>query len=64
MDKKPTDNKTDKKQENLENLKFKINEFGQIESNIPTEKLNEFLDENLEDLKLKNRKEESTDQDS
>ncbi|NBC06279.1 MAG: hypothetical protein GVY26_03695 [Bacteroidetes bacterium] len=42
----------------LEGFKIKINEFGEITSSYDVEKLNKFLNKNLEDKKLKNRKEE------
>jgi len=43
--------------EELKGFDIKINEFGEIISNFPIEKLNEFLDENVEDKKLKEKKE-------
>jgi hypothetical protein len=42
----------------LEGFRIKINEFGEITTSYDVEKLNEFLNENVEDKKLKNRKEE------
>ena len=39
----------------LKGFDIKINEFGEITSNIGVEKLNEFLDENVEDKKLIDR---------
>lgn len=42
----------------LEGFKIKINEFGEITTSYDVEELNEFLNENVEDKKLKNRKEE------
>lgn len=39
----------------LKGFDIKINEFGEIVSNFEIDKLNEFLDENVEDLKLKDR---------
>ena len=44
--------------EDLEGFDIHINEFGEIVSNRPIEKLNTFLDENVEDKKLKGRKQE------
>ena len=41
----------------LKGFDIKINEFGEIVSNFPIEKLNEFLDENVEDKKLKEKEE-------
>jgi len=60
MDKKKS-NESDQPKEKAEDqdkvkgLELKINEFGEVVSNVPTEKLNEFLDDNLEDRKLKDR---------
>ncbi len=39
--------------EELEGFDIKINEFGEIISNLPIDTLNEFLNENLKDKKLK-----------
>lgn len=38
----------------LEGFEIKINSFGEIKSNINIEKINEFLNRNLYDKKLKN----------
>lgn len=43
--------------EELKGFDIKINEFGEIVSNFPIDKLNEFLDENVEDKKLKEKEE-------
>lgn len=40
----------------LEGLDIRINEFGEIVTNYQIEKINEFLDENVEDKKLKDTK--------
>jgi hypothetical protein len=40
----------------LEGFDIKINEFGEIKSNLGIEKLNEFLNENVEDKKLTEKK--------
>lgn len=45
--------------DDLKGFDIKINEFGEITSNIKVEKLNEFLDENVEDKKLVDRDESS-----
>lgn len=42
--------------EELEGFDIKINEFGEITSSKKVDELNEFLDEHVEDKKLKNRK--------
>lgn len=39
----------------LKGFDIKINEFGEIVSNFSVDKLNGFLDENVEDKKLKDR---------
>ena len=41
--------------EELKGFDIKINEFGEIVSNFPIEKLNEFLDENVDDKKLRGK---------
>jgi hypothetical protein len=41
--------------EDLHGFEMKINEFGQIITNTPIEKLNNFLNKNVEDKKLKDR---------
>lgn len=41
--------------DDLKGFDIKINEFGEITSNVKVEKLNEFLDENVEDKKLVDR---------
>lgn len=42
--------------EELEGFDIKINEFGEITSSLDVEKVNQFLDQNVEDKKLKGRK--------
>ena len=39
----------------LEGFDIRINTFGEIQSTLKIEKLNEFLDKNLSDKKLKNK---------
>lgn len=39
----------------LKGFDIKINEFGEISTNLDVEKLNQFLDKNVEDKKLKGR---------
>ncbi len=46
-----------KKNEKEEKFDIKINEFGQIVTSYSIDKINEFLDENVEDKKLKDREE-------
>ncbi len=58
MPKKKTDKDSSTIKKNLENFDIKINEFGEISSTIDIEKLNSFLNENVEDKKFKDVKEE------
>jgi hypothetical protein len=44
--------------EELKGFNIQINEFGQIISTLPVEKINTFLNENVEDKKLKSSDEE------
>lgn len=39
----------------LEGLDFKINTFGEIQSTMDLDKLNKFLDENVDDKKLQSK---------
>lgn len=41
----------------LDGFEVSINQFGELQSNMPIEKLNKFLDENVEDKKLEDREE-------
>jgi len=45
--------------DDLKGFDIKINEFGEITSNIGVEKLNNFLNENVEDKKLIDREDSS-----
>jgi hypothetical protein len=49
--------------DDLKGFDIKINEFGEIVSNVKVDRLNEFLDENVEDKKLVDREDsmENTD---
>lgn len=42
----------------LKGFDIKINEFGEITSNLNIERLNEFLNEKVDDKKLRERKDE------
>lgn len=57
--KKPKDGKPEVHKD-LQGFNIRINEFGEIITNFEIDKLNEFLDENLSDKKLRER----ADQDS
>ena len=52
MAKKKKNTKTEKDEDKFD---IKINEFGQIVTSYSIDKLNAFLDENVEDKKLKDR---------
>ena len=39
----------------LEGLELNVNSFGEISSSMPIDKLNKFLNKNVEDKKLKDR---------
>ncbi len=52
--KNPKDGKP-KMNEELKGFEIKINEFGEIKSNMDVNKLNDFLNRNVEDKKLKDR---------
>jgi hypothetical protein len=51
-------NKDPKTHDDLKGFDIKINEFGEIVSSYSVEKLNSFLDENVEDKKLKEREDD------
>lgn len=44
--------------DDLSGFNIKINEFGQMETNLPIDQLNEFLNKNVTDKKLKSTSEE------
>ncbi len=44
--------------EELDGFTIKINAFGEMETTIPVDKLNEFLNENVDDKKLNGGEEE------
>lgn len=43
--------------EELKGFKMEINSFGEISSSLPIETINDFLNKNVEDKKLKEREE-------
>ena len=57
MSKKKTSTQKPTVNEDLQGFDIKINEFGEITSNFKVDKINEFLNENVEDKKLKERDE-------
>ena len=44
--------------EELDGFNIKINEFGEMETTVPIERLNSFLNDKVEDKKLSNSEEE------
>ncbi|SMD42663.1 hypothetical protein SAMN00777080_1225 [Aquiflexum balticum DSM 16537] len=55
MAKKAKKEETPKVHKDLEGFKMNINSFGEISSSFPIDKINEFLNKNVEDKKLKDR---------
>lgn len=55
MAKKPKKEENPKVHKDLEGFKMNINSFGEISSTFSIDKLNEFLNQNVEDKKLKDR---------
>ncbi len=55
---KKKDDKKPKVHEELKGMNIEINSFGEIKSNIDIDKINEFLNKNVEDKKLNNSSEE------
>ncbi|MEL7123362.1 MAG: hypothetical protein AAFO07_28200 [Bacteroidota bacterium] len=47
--------KKDQEKEGLKNFNITINEFGEVVSNMDVEDLNDYLNNNVEDKKLKDR---------
>jgi len=64
MAKKTPKKKASNVHNELEGFEIRINEFGEIISNFEVDRINEFLNENVEDKKLqeKQEKEENIDQ--
>ncbi|NNE30497.1 MAG: hypothetical protein HKN16_12735 [Saprospiraceae bacterium] len=56
MSKKEKGDKKPQLHKDLKGFDIHINEFGEIVTNKPIENLNEFLDEHVEDKKLKDQK--------
>lgn len=55
MAKKPKKEENPKVHKDLEGFQMNIDSFGEISSSFPIDKLNEFLNNNVEDKKLKDR---------
>lgn len=56
--KKKEDNKKPNVHNELTGMNIEINSFGEISSNIDIDKINDFLNENVEDKKLNDRKDD------
>lgn len=56
--KKKEDNKKPSVHNELTGMNIEINSFGEISSNIDIDKINNFLNENVEDKKLNDRKDD------
>ena len=54
--KKNKDDKKPKVHKDLGNFEFKIDSFGEVSSNLNIDKINDFLDKNVEDKKIDNDK--------
>jgi hypothetical protein len=57
MAKQPTKKKKPKVHKELDGLEVSINQFGELKSNMNIDKINEFLNKNVEDKKLLDRDE-------
>lgn len=55
MSRKKKDDKTASVHPDLEGFNIKVNSFGEIESSFNIEKINKFLDKNVDDKKLRDR---------
>lgn len=55
---KKKEDKASKGDKNLKGFEIKINEFGEITSELKVDKINAFLNENVEDKKLKDKQKE------
>ncbi len=57
-DNKEAESKKPKVNKDLKGFEIKINSFGEINTTFDLDKLNDFLDKNVDDKKLKNREED------
>ena len=62
--KKPTSDDTPKVHNEIKGYDIKINEFGQITSSFNVDDINKFLDENVEDKKLKEKHDKENNKDA
>ena len=54
-EKKPIKKRKPRVHSQLDGFEVSVDQFGELQSNMPIEKLNKFLDENVEDKKLEDR---------
>jgi hypothetical protein len=54
---KPSKKKKPRVHTQLDGFEVSINQFGELQSNMAIEKINKFLDENVDDKKLEDREE-------
>ena len=54
---KPTKKRKPRVHSQLDGFEVSINQFGELQSNMAIEKINKFLDENVDDKKLEDREE-------
>jgi len=52
---KPSKKRKPRVHTQLDGFEVSINQFGELQSNMPIEKINKFLNENVEDKKLEER---------
>lgn len=52
---KPSKKRKPRVHTKLDGFEVSVNQFGELQSNMPIEKLNEFLNENVDDKKLAER---------
>lgn len=64
MPKKKKQNGDPELHKDLQGFNIRINEFGEISTNLPVDNLNTFLNENVDDKKLREQKEEEEDDSS
>lgn len=62
--KKKEDKKKPKVHEDLEGLEIKVNSLGEVVTNYDVDKINEFLNKNVEDKKFKGTSMEKNEDDS
>lgn len=55
MTKKKNNPKTPKVHQDLDGFDIKIDAFGEIKSNLPIDRINKFLNRNVDDKKLRDR---------